>query len=130
MLLNSSGIDKSPKMTRYNITENIIVGIALSFRLVSVYFYLWSCFRRRNAFRRPATTADAMMIMTREDVGQKNVRTVPRARADDGNVAVVAGRRHNNIMTYRNEKEQLKREATITCRRPIYKNNFTNLVLT
>lgn len=41
LLYSSSGIDESPKMTRYNIiTENIVVGIELNIRLVSVYFYL------------------------------------------------------------------------------------------
>lgn len=63
-------IDESPKMTRYNRTETIFIGIELNFRLVFVYFYLSPCHCRRSALRRPAATADAM-IMTRENVSQK-----------------------------------------------------------
>lgn len=73
-------IDESPKMTRYNRTETIFIGIELNFRLVFVYFYLSPRHCRRSALRRPAATADAM-IMTREDVSQK---TYELCRSQDG----------------------------------------------
>lgn len=113
-------------MTRYNITaETIIVGIELNIRLVSVYFYLSQRHRRRSALRRPAATADAM-IMTREDVGQKKRSNCAELEPDDVADVVIVGRRriyyYNIIMTYyKNENKQLQRkpQSRLAVDRPI-----------